>query len=125
MFSFTARGSKAEVLQSLGGVTDTSMGNDPLGIAIRDAAIRAIQGSDDPVGRYYVYATGDGHATTGPATLSVSITTEGLGLGDKTEYGRFLRHPGLPRIRDYPPARKRELERPECQPLGNRPDWPA
>lgn len=126
MFNFTARGTRAEVLHSLGGITNSSMGEDPLGIAIRDAVSRAIEEAGEPVGRYYVRASGDGHAQTGPATCQVTVTTEGLGRHERTGVGGYLKSPALPRITDYPPVGKR-LE----QEVGERyehtvpPDWPA
>lgn len=82
MFRFSARGSSAEVADSLSKIPDTQMGSDTLGIAVRDLLAATMHRATEPLGKYVVTASGDGDPETGPVALHINITTDALGRDD-------------------------------------------
>lgn len=75
-FSFSAAGSRSEVLSSLGNLTDDALG-DSLGVDIRDILEERIEGGADPgpSQRYVINASGHSsrHALV---ALNVKVTVE-------------------------------------------------
>ena len=105
MFSFYASGNRPETVRSLRAIQDTLLGGDPLGILIRDSLAAAIEGGAEPLGRYVVRCSGNGQSDYGPITLSVVVTTEGLGASDIHAQGGLrlplkLDDPSLPTLDD-------------------------
>lgn len=127
-FAYTARGSKDQAIASLLALSESQMGNDPLGITVRDMLVQALRNGSEPVGRYYVHASGEGRATDSPATLSITVSTDGLRLGDtKHQIGSAgtFRLPPLG-LRDT--ERQGSLEHHRVLPVVTEnppPDWPA
>lgn len=79
-FSYSARGTRDEVVSSLDSLTMPQLGNDPLGANIRDTLVEAISmGTEliDPSDqRYQVDVTGhSGHGAVVTLTATVKVVT--------------------------------------------------